>query len=350
MHKASVIWESLAIATLPVLFFFTFLFYTDPGSVFFTLLTYYLHLRGCRWLSALAGAMAVLFRQTNVVWVGFCVLEVISEEVAVFVQRHRLKNESTPKPTQLSFILHCVRVLLLRAKLSDLLWFCVRLLHLAAPHLLVCCGFVAFVLYNGSIVVGAKTDHQAALHFAQVYYFAAFCVASSVSHHASVQNVARFLNFLRSNILTVLTFIVVSAWLLWNFSFAHRYLISDNRHYTFYIWSKILNRHPLARVALIPAYLFAFWCVNVGLAHKSVLWRAAYFLCVVVTLVPSPLLELRYFIAPYLFWRLSGNFSSKLPLYIELVLNLLINALTLHVFIFKTFSWPDSDDLQRFMW
>jgi hypothetical protein len=31
-------------------------------------------------------------------------------------------------------------------------------------------------------------------------------------------------------------------------------MIADNRHYPFYVWRKILNRHPLARYAVIPVY------------------------------------------------------------------------------------------------
>lgn len=38
----------------------------------------------------------------------------------------------------------------------------------------------------------------------------------------------------------------------------HPFMLSDNRHYVFYIWRRILNPHPLARFALAPLYLLSF--------------------------------------------------------------------------------------------
>ncbi|TDH65270.1 hypothetical protein CCR75_000261 [Bremia lactucae] len=68
--------HALRITMFPPLFFFTFLYYTDGGSTFFVLLMLFLAervdllqyppARGTQ-----SGGVAVLFRQTNIVWVGF---------------------------------------------------------------------------------------------------------------------------------------------------------------------------------------------------------------------------------------------------------------------------------------
>ncbi|KAJ0401978.1 hypothetical protein ATCC90586_008915 [Pythium insidiosum] len=74
--------HALMIIMFPVLFFFSFLFYTDMGATFYVLLMYYLALPDSNdgthrpspirlVPSAMAGALAVLFRQTNIVWVVF---------------------------------------------------------------------------------------------------------------------------------------------------------------------------------------------------------------------------------------------------------------------------------------
>ena len=60
--------SSLSLVTFPLLFFFNFLYYTDPGSLFFVLLMYFLHLNRHDWMAGLAGAVSLLFRQTNIVW------------------------------------------------------------------------------------------------------------------------------------------------------------------------------------------------------------------------------------------------------------------------------------------
>ena len=63
--------SSLATASLPPLFFFNFLYYTDPGSLFFVLLMYLFDLEDHTYLAALFGFLSLLFRQTNIVWVFF---------------------------------------------------------------------------------------------------------------------------------------------------------------------------------------------------------------------------------------------------------------------------------------
>ena len=42
------------------------------------------------------------------------------------------------------------------------------------PYAVVAVLFVVFVIWNGSVVVGDKSHHQASLHIPQVFYFATF--------------------------------------------------------------------------------------------------------------------------------------------------------------------------------
>ena len=63
------------LATFPLLYFFTFLYYTDVGSTFMVLLMYCLHLDKRDWFASFIGALAVLFRQTNIVWVFFVAVQ-----------------------------------------------------------------------------------------------------------------------------------------------------------------------------------------------------------------------------------------------------------------------------------
>lgn len=69
---------------LPIYYFFNFLYYTDLGSVYFVLLSFYYSLlsydkeEGYKKinynrliLSLLFGCVAVLFRQNNIIWLAF---------------------------------------------------------------------------------------------------------------------------------------------------------------------------------------------------------------------------------------------------------------------------------------
>jgi alpha-1,2-glucosyltransferase len=71
---------------------------------------------------------------------------------------------------------------------------------------------------------------------------------------------------------------------------------------------------------------------------------------VLLVLVPTPLIEFRYYILPFLFYRLHIRQPATSPLLGELALNVVINAVTLWLFLAKPFMWADHPNLQRFMW
>lgn len=51
--------------------------------------------------------------------------------------------------------------------------------------------------------------------------------------------------------------IAINIYLIKRFTYAHLYLISDNRHYTFYIWQRVFSRYPNSRFWLLPLYWVA---------------------------------------------------------------------------------------------
>lgn len=63
--------QSASLALLPPLYFFSFLYYTDCGSMFWIIFTYYLHLCKRHNWAALSGLVSMFFRQTNVIWIFF---------------------------------------------------------------------------------------------------------------------------------------------------------------------------------------------------------------------------------------------------------------------------------------
>lgn len=337
---------SVTLVLLPVLYFFTFLYYTDPGSTFCVLLTYLLSLHSSHILAALCGVVAVLFRQTNIVWVAFCAGNIIVDKLREFYRPD--KKEFADKEQNFSFVFDLMKQLF-HCKSSVLLNLTWDIFTAVWPYLIVGLAFVAFIMINGSIVVGAKMDHQAALHFPQVFYFAAFTGIFSFMHLLSLSKIRQFAQFISHNFLLVATFCLISSALIWCFTYEHRYLLSDNRHYTFYVWSKIFRRHKLIKFALVPGYLYAIWSMSLAL-NKNVLWKMVFAICVAVNLVPSPLLEFRYFIIPYLIFRLNLPLASYTKLLMEISLYVACNVITLYLFVAKPFKWEGEEAEQRFMW
>ena len=40
---------------------------------------------------------------------------------------------------------------------------------------------------------------------------------------------------------------------------AHPYLLADNRHFTFYLWRKVIMQHWTLKFLLIPIYILGFY-------------------------------------------------------------------------------------------
>ena len=110
----------------------------------------------------------------------------------------------------------------------------------------------------------------------------------------------------------------------------HPFTLADNRHYTFYVF-RILRRHSLVKYFAAPFYIFLGWAVISALGNNPVamptsktskrgndgsgsqeaqekatsvstvvLWLVVCTLC----LATAPLVEPRYYILPWVLWRL----------------------------------------------
>eukprot|EP00850_Spirogloea_muscicola_P005736 SM000026S08985 [mRNA] locus=s26:790608:792519:- [translate_table: standard] len=236
-----------------------------------------------------------------------------------------------------------------------------QLLYALGPLAAVIASFAAFVYSNGGIVVGAKDAHRPAPHLAQPFYFAAFAAGAMAPVHFHPQRAVGLLAKLRKQLTTsplatsavaalavVLSFIAVHS-----YSLAHPYLLADNRHYTFYLWKDVIQRHSAAKYLLIPLYLYCAY----SLADKAVeqmggLQAAAFTGAVVAVLAPAPLVELRYFTVPFFILMLhTPELGSAASLAFLLPLYSAVNITILYVFLWRPFEWPHEPGIkQRFMW
>ncbi|XP_046386441.1 putative Dol-P-Glc:Glc(2)Man(9)GlcNAc(2)-PP-Dol alpha-1,2-glucosyltransferase isoform X2 [Ischnura elegans] len=89
-----VLWAPLNLALFPVLYFFTFLYYTDQISTLMVMIMYRLYLaRKFNW-SAFIGILSVMCRQTNIIWVAFCALEVGLETLETHLLKLKKQRDS----------------------------------------------------------------------------------------------------------------------------------------------------------------------------------------------------------------------------------------------------------------
>ena len=226
--------------------------------------------------------------------------------------------------------------------LGEVLW-------VAGGYLVVWLLFVAFVAWNGGIVVGDRSAHVAVFHPTQLLYFCAFSLGFSAPFCVTKARV--FLLYCRRHYFLLALACLLAYATVDGYTLAHPYLLADNRHYTFYLWRKVLVRWDWVRYALIPVYVFGGFCVLHGLRRTGIAFKLAFPVLVFVSLAPQLLLEFRYFIVPYLLYRLQVKPQTWWKLCCETALYAAVNALTLAVFVYKPFRWEhDPADVQRIIW
>lgn len=305
------------------------------------------------------------------------------------------------------------------------------------------CSQVERTKLRRSLCLGDKSNHIATIHLAQLLYlwpyitffslpllypyaFLAVCVvvgpvsqgltklAKLLRPYTAAVPSPRPINFLMASMLLVIILAVIH----FN-TIVHPFTLADNRHYVFYIFRILVLRHPAVKYLAAPFYLICGWLVIRALGspesfsedkpsaqedanskvsdphvplNKSaggqvetrlgfvLTWLATTALC----LVTAPLVEPRYFILPWIVWRLhvpspalsglgtvgtgkkdgrnsqgkdvqgtllSLLFGNDHRLWIETTWLLFINAVTGYLFLYRGFEWPQEPrKVQRFLW
>ncbi|GJN94016.1 hypothetical protein Rhopal_007079-T1 [Rhodotorula paludigena] len=301
--RSAAAWDGLVVAAFPLLGWWSWLFYTDMGSVIVVLLCWRAALQRRFRRSAVLGAAGLLFRQTNVVWLAFVVAQVAISELRrspAFTQVKADPVLANARPGRWPLLIQATQQLMIpspvdfvRTPVSLVLAAVVQvgaLIPVLAAYLPVFGAAIAFVRWNGGIVLGDKANHVPTVHVSQVFYCIAFAGVFFSPHLLSV---ARVKTVLRS--------------LFGGLSIAHPFLLADNRHFAFYLWRRVINVHAFARYALAPGYLLAATLIWHALAEAGTMSLSTFILFVgatVAVLVPTPLLEPRYFLLPLIILRL----------------------------------------------
>ncbi|EZG17793.1 hypothetical protein H107_03617 [Trichophyton rubrum CBS 202.88] len=372
------------------------------------------------------GLAALVFRQTNIFWVAVFLggLQVVNtlrsrstECRCSDIQRiargsWELKQLYDP-PAAAAYIedYFKVGVSLAISALTNLSTVLVALL----PYLFFLGCFGLFVVINGS----HKEFHSAGLHLPQMLYIWPYFMffswpiilypwALKVWNYIGQSN-PQGLTQLTSKIPRLgimLSILVVMTLVVHLNTIVHPFTLADNRHYVFYVF-RLLLRHPMIKYAAAPVYLLCGWTTiaafnfpsadifaeqismtpaqgneseesqraqNKGSVSNKSSTRTSFVLIWLIStslsLITAPLVEPRYFIIPWVIWRLHiaplsrkkkdrpaneatvrSSVLELLPLLTETAWYLLINLGTGYVFLYRGFDWPqEPGKTQRFMW
>ncbi|KAH7134263.1 DIE2/ALG10 family-domain-containing protein [Dactylonectria macrodidyma] len=189
------------IALFPVLFFFSGLYYTDVASTAAVLAAYLHHLRrlgqdrsslGSDVFAVILGIATLFFRQTNVFWVVVYmggveavhaiktirpervdqpVILTLAEQLKYYAWRYSLGDVHDP-PLHMIWpddMLFCALSLGIAALCNP-----VRVIRQIWPYIAIIASFGSFVVWNGGVVLGDKSNHVATIHLPQMLYIWAF--------------------------------------------------------------------------------------------------------------------------------------------------------------------------------
>ncbi|KAK9239084.1 alpha-2-glucosyltransferase Alg10 [Lipomyces kononenkoae] len=360
----------------PTLYFFSFLYYTDVWSTIFALLSIGLSTRATQasWLSVplkiAVGSMAVAIRQTNIIWVLYALaMEVLTvfvypdekgkdraDDTWFLAANARLEDVRSPADLVNAVIGATVRVW--RGLSSPTKG--PKALKIVCSYGPTVAGFAAFIVINGGITLGDKSNHVPGTHIPQIFYFATFTCALSIPSILSILSQTLTILFFRPLTFAIVTGIITIA--IRATTIAHPFVLADNRHYIFYLWRRVLNATPWSRYLFAPGYAIAIYLVFARAVRKDkILSSLVYFGACAAVLIPSPLIECRYFIVPYLLWRIrvatlkaedqGERGENIIAEYVEIAWYAIVNFVTIGLFLGYSFEWPSDPGVrQRFMW
>lgn len=365
--KLKIVLQALSLTLLPPLYFFSHVYYTDTLSLLFLLSFSRLSFGNKKKCIFVFGVLSVLMRQTNIVWItmvlGHKLLDILIRSSRVF-GNHYLTTSMISKYSMIANDIDSSKlkryynlsdvVIALRYHLSTFFKNAFKFVPLSDLYVIIqqmsiLLSFAIFLYVNGSIVIGDKKAHEATIHVPQLFYFLLFYGVFGLSYV-----LAKFISTLKlifSNKVNVILLSIIFAIIVHYNTIVHPYLLADNRHYTFYIWNRWFGKYDFAVYATIPIYIFLLFSLYDNLKdHNCISFLLPYCICVFLALALQKLVEIRYFLVPYIILRLRFARPSFKVVVMELLWYIAINVLTFNIFFTKEIKWTDFDEVQRIIW
>ncbi|XP_061725667.1 putative Dol-P-Glc:Glc(2)Man(9)GlcNAc(2)-PP-Dol alpha-1,2-glucosyltransferase [Cydia pomonella] len=363
-----IVLQAFNLAILPPLYFFSHVYYTDTLSLTFLLAFSRLCFTSRhKFFILVFGLCSVLMRQTNIVFIamvlGHKVLDIMIKSSRVFgnkyltktlldkhsviardVDASKLKRYYSMNDVFLALGYHittCFGTFFKFLTKQDWL--------IILTHSVTLISFISFVYKNGSIVVGDKNAHEASLHLPQMLYFLIFYGIFGLPY--LVAKLPSTLRLMARNKTKIVLFGILFTIIVHFNTVTHPYLLADNRHYTFYVWNRWFGKYAFAKYATVPAYIFFLFSLYDNLKDQNCIsFLLPYTISLFLVLALQKMIEIRYFLVPYIVLRLRFIRPTYKIVIFEFVWYLIINIVTFNLFFQKEIMWNDFDYVQRIIW
>ncbi|KAL4614829.1 hypothetical protein ACB092_07G080900 [Castanea dentata] len=336
---------AVVLALYPLHWFFTFLYYTDVASLTAVLAMYLACLKKSYWCRAVLGALAVVIRQTIIVWMLFVacpgVINITLVRPRDNVEENnidtaiRKTNRSTSNDNVTS------NSNLRRRKFSNALGTDKQSMPSAS----------FFSTNHSSTLWHRKWELLVFFSpFLMIMYFGLVSALAVAPLHCSIgQIMDMFQSFWKrrpTSFFQMLIAVIAGFFSVHFYSIAHPYLIADKRHYPFSLWRKVINVHWSMKYLLVPLYVYSWFFI---LSTLRKIWILEFFLASAADLVPALLIEFRYYTIP-LFHELHSHISDYQSWLLMGLIYLALNVFTMTIFLFRPFHWDHEAGIQRFIW
>ena len=265
-----------------------------------------------------------------------------------------------------------------------------------------------------NLFTGDKSNHVATIHVTQMIYvwpyisFFSFpllvpTIVSVLPESMLPASIRSHLVHRRLPVSDIISFAIAVLGIIRVNTIVHPFTLADNRHYVFYIFRWLILRNFWIRYLWAPGYVICGWVVIQSLGRSEASNRVEitknsprtrkmtadenelltggndtnrvsfvliWFTSTFLSLSTAPLVEPRYFILPWLIWRIyvpnlaappskskkdaqhdMYSLWTRYGLVFETLWFLAISVGTGYLFLYKGFEWPqEPHNVQRFMW
>lgn len=367
-NRLKIVMQALNLAIFPPLYFFSHVYYTDTLSLMFLLLFSQLCvINKSKWLILIVGTWSVLMRQTNIVWVamvlGHKLLDLLVRSSRVYGNKYLNKTIIGKRsliardidPSKLKRYYGMLDLIIATKHhvstyfINFFPFISISTWYVMIQQVAILVLFLVFLYHNGSIVVGDKSAHQMTIHLPQLLYFLLFYGVFALPY--ILTKLRSTLRLMLYNKINMLYFATIFAIIIHFNTIVHPYLLADNRHYTFYIWNRWFGKYDFAIYATIPVYIFLLFSVYDNLKDQNCIsFLVPYCVSMFMVLVFQKLVEIRYFLVPFIIIRLRFIQPSYKIVISEFIWYSLINAVTFYLFFTKEIFWKDFKEPQRLIW
>lgn len=305
--------KTLQIYLFPTFFSFYFILYTDMMSLAFVLLAWYLFIKDKPTLSGIAALIAITIRQNNLVWLGMMMIIPLIQLYPIIQRQWKPYNKQKINETMNNLVKYYIKKY----------WM----------YIIDCILFLAFVIYNGGIIIYDRAYHPLAPHVTNIWFalFTMFFLFLPLILYKAKEIIEYVKKPEGAGIAILLTLIIIGT-----YSNTHWYNLLTNVGFvknTILQWGDL--NYLTKFLYAIPCVITALWLCITKIKNKM----AYTILFFSVFVLIDWMVDMRYFMIPVAFFLIYREEQNQKEENIYFIYMVMISLILLLAVIRHTIFW-----------